>query len=89
MKAIVTVIGKDRVGIISQVSAMLAEENVNVLDISQTVMREYFTMIMLVDASNIKSSFGDLAKRMADFGDESGLSIRIQREDIFNAMHRI
>ena len=89
MKAIVTVIGKDRVGIISQVSAMLAEENINVLDISQTVMREYFTMIMLVDASNIKSSFGDLAKRMADFGDESGLSIRIQREDIFNAMHRI
>ena len=89
MKAIVTVIGKDRVGIISQVSAMLAEENVNVLDISQTVMREYFTMIMLVDASNIKSSFGDLAKRMADIGDESGLSIRIQREDIFNAMHRI
>ena len=89
MKAIVTVIGKDRVGIISQVSAMLAEENVNVLDISQTVMREYFTMIMLVDASDIKSSFGDLAKRMAAFGDESGLSIRIQREDIFNAMHRI
>lgn len=89
MKAIVTVIGKDRVGIISQVSAMLAEENVNVLDISQTVMREYFTMIMLVDASAIKSTFGDLAKKLAAAGEESGLSIRIQREDIFNAMHRI
>lgn len=89
MRAIVTVIGKDQVGIIAAVCALLAEHNVNVLDISQTVLQEYFTMIMLVDASQINVSFADLAKTLEAAGNERALSIRIQREDIFNAMHRI
>ncbi|MBR2521412.1 MAG: ACT domain-containing protein [Oscillospiraceae bacterium] len=88
-KAIVTVIGKDRVGIIAQVCALLSEEKVNVLDISQTVMREYFTMIMLVDVSELEVSFDELSKKLRECGEKEGLSIRIQREEIFNAMHRI
>ena len=89
MRAIVTVIGKDQVGIIAAVCALLSEKNVNVLDISQTVLQEYFTMIMLVDAGEAKISFADLAKELEEAGTQRGLSIRIQREDIFNAMHRI
>ena len=89
MKAIVTVIGKDRVGIIAAVCALLSEHGVNVLDISQTVLQDYFTMIMMVDAANITVPFADLATRLEQKGQEMNLSIRIQREDIFNAMHRI
>ena len=89
MKAIVTVIGKDRVGIIADVSRILAEQGVNVLDISQTVLQEYFTMIMLVDVSACEVSFSELADQLERAGTEQNLSIRIQREDIFNAMHRI
>ena len=85
MKAIVTVIGKDRVGIIALVSRLLAERGVNVLDISQTVLQDYFTMIMLVDASGCTEPAGELAAE----GEEHGIQIRIQREDIFNAMHKI
>ena len=89
MRAIVTVIGKDQVGIIASVCALLAEHKVNVLDISQTVMQEYFTMIMLVDASDVGVPFADLVTLLEQKGQEMNLSIRIQREDIFNAMHRI
>ena len=89
MRAIVTVIGKDTVGIIASVCAMLAEEGVNVLDISQTVLQGYFTMIMMVDISKAKIDFAALSKKLADGGREHGLDIRIQREDIFEAMHRI
>ena len=89
MKAIVTVIGKDTVGIIAGVCARLAERGVNVLDISQTIMHGDFTMIMLVDLTACASSFDGLSAELADYGEERGLSIRIQREDIFNAMHRI
>jgi ACT domain-containing protein len=89
MRAIVTVIGKDRVGIIAQVCAMLAENGVNVLDISQTVLQEYFTMIMLVDASGCSKPFAALAGELKAEGEGAGLDIRMQREDIFNAMHRI
>ena len=89
MRAIVTVIGKDRVGIIASVCALLAEHKVNVLDISQTVMQEYFTMIMLVDASDVGVPFADLVTLLEQKGQDMNLSIRIQREDIFNAMHRI
>ena len=89
MRAIVTVIGKDQVGIIAAVCALLSKHNVNVLDISQTILEEYFTMIMLVDVSTITVSFAELAKELETAGEERGLSIRIQREDIFNAMHRI
>ena len=89
MRAIVTVIGRDQVGIIAAVCALLSEKNVNVLDISQTVLQEYFTMIMLVDASQATVPFAQLKDALAAAGQERGLDIRIQREDIFNAMHRI
>ena len=89
MRAIVTVIGKHRVGIIADVTALLAQYGVNVLDISQTVLQEYFTMIMLVDAAQCTVPFADLARTLDEAGTQRGLQIRAQREDIFNAMHRI
>ena len=89
MRAIVTVIGKDRVGIIADVTALLAQYGVNVLDISQTVLQEYFTMIILVDAAQCTVPFADLARTLDEAGTQRGLQIRAQREDIFNAMHRI
>ena len=89
MRAIVTVIGKDTVGIIAAVCALLAQHKVNVLDISQTVLQEYFTMIMLVDAKEADLPFAQLAELLQKEGEAQGLSIRMQREDIFNAMHRI
>lgn len=89
MRAIVTVIGKDHVGIIADVTALLAQYGVNVLDISQTVLQEYFTMIMLVDASQCTVPFADLARALDEAGTQRSLQIRAQREDIFNVMHRI
>ena len=89
MRAIVTVIGKDHVGIRASVCGLLAENGVNILDISQTILQEYFTMIMLVDTSDCGVSFAELANVLKEKGEGSGLSIRIQREDIFDAMHRI
>jgi ACT domain-containing protein len=89
MRAIVTVIGKDKVGIIASVCAILAKNGVNVLDISQTVLQEYFTMIMLVDASGCSLPFTELSALLKEEGLKEGLSVRIQREDIFEAMHRI
>ena len=76
-------------GIIAAVCALLSEKNVNVLDISQTVLQEYFTMIMLVDVSAATVPFARLREELAAAGQERGLDIRIQREDIFDAMHRI
>ena len=89
MKAIVTVIGKDRVGITAAVCALLAQHNINILDISQTVLQEYFTMVMLVDTAACTASVGEMADILEQAGKEQNLFIRIQREDIFNAMHRI
>ncbi len=89
MKAIVTVVGQDRVGIIAAVCAKLAEFNVNVLDISQTVMQGCFTMMMVTEISGCTLSLGEFAKEMEALGTKMGLSIRVQREDIFQAMHRI
>ena len=89
MKAIVTVIGKDRVGITAAVCSILAQHNINILDITQTVLQEYFTMVMLVDTSASHKSVGELSDILEAAGVAEGLSIRIQREDIFNAMHRI
>ena len=89
MKAIVTVVGKDRVGIIANVCTALAGFNVNVLDISQTVMQGYFTMMMAVDVSACTIPLAELCKAMDAKGQEMGLSIRVQREDIFEAMHRV
>jgi len=89
MRAIVTVVGKDRVGIIANVCTLLAESGVNVLDISQTVLQEYFTMVMLVDTAGCPAPVSELAQTLKSRGEEQALSIRIQREDIFDAMHRI
>ena len=89
MRSIVTVIGHDRVGIIAEVCAMLSAQNVNILDISQTILQGYFTMFMLVDVSACAIPFTELAMKLADAGKETGLDIRMLREEIFNAMHRI
>ena len=89
MKAIVTVVGKDQVGIIASVCVELAKYNVNVLDISQTVMQGYFTMMMVVDVAACAIPLAELVVLMEEMGKEKGLSIRLQREDIFEAMHRI
>jgi len=89
MKAVVTVVGKDRVGIIANICVELANYNVNVLDISQTVMQGYFTMMMVVDVANANLPLALICQQMDAKGQEMGLSIRIQREDIFEAMHRV
>ena len=89
MNAIVTVIGKDKVGIIAAVCIKLAEMNVNVLDISQTILDGKFTMVMAVDAANANVGFEELAAQLRELGEGMELSIRIQREELFDAMHRI
>jgi len=89
MKAVLTVIGKDRIGIIAAVSNILAGCNINILDISQTIMQGFFTMIMLVDISQMSLGFSEISEELDRKGQELGLSIRLQHEDIFNAMHRI
>ena len=89
MKAVVTVVGKDTVGIIANVCTELAGCNVNVLDISQTVMQGYFTMMMVVDVSGANCPMAELAQKLDEKGKEMGLSIRLQREEIFKAMHRV
>ena len=89
MKAIVTVVGKDAVGIIASVCVQLASYNINILDISQTVMQGYFTMMMAVDTSACTVPLVQLAQEMEQKGKEMNLSIRLQREDIFEAMHRV
>ena len=89
MKAVVTVVGKDRVGIIAAVCTQLSDFQVNVLDISQTVMQGYFTMMMVVDVSACPIPVAELAKALEEKGKEMQLSIRLQREDIFEAMHKV
>ena len=89
MKAIVTVVGKDQVGIIASVCVHLASFHVNVLDIRQTVMQGYFTMMMIVDVTDSTIPLAQLAQQVEEKGKELNLSIRLQREDIFEAMHRI
>ncbi|MCI5689344.1 MAG: ACT domain-containing protein [Clostridiales bacterium] len=90
MRAVITVAGKDRVGIIATVTQSLAQQNINVLDITQTILPpDFFTMVMLVDVSQSAIPFGEVADRMAALGQEMGMDIRAQREDTFQAMHRI
>ena len=89
MRAIVTVIGKDKPGIISKVSTSLAENNVNIEDISQTIVQGNFTMIMLCDISNSKLVLKELKLKMEELGEKIGVSIHVQHEDIFDAMHKI
>jgi len=89
MKSFITVIGNDTVGIIASISQILADRNVNILDINQTVMEEIFTMIMMVDTTELSCDFSELSGLLTEYGKDTGLSVRIQREEIFNSMHRI
>jgi ACT domain-containing protein len=89
MRAVITVIGKDKVGIIAKISNILADSSVNILDISQTIMQDIFTMVMLVDIGKLSVSFNDLSKELTEAGNKLCLDIRIQNEEIFNSMHRI
>jgi len=88
-KAIITVVGKDTVGIIAKVCTYLAENQINILDISQTIVQGYFNMMMIVDVSNMVKSFGSVADELEKTGEEIGVKVKIQREDIFTKMHRI
>ena len=89
MKAIITVLGKDKVGIISGVSNALSNMNINILDISQTIMNDVFTMIMQVDTSKSNVEFAKIVENLREESEKLGVDIRIQHEDIFNSMHRI
>lgn len=89
MNAIVTVVGNDRVGIIAAVCKNLASKNVNVLDISQTILNNMFTMVMAIDVEKANVSFTQLQEDLKALGVEMGLSIHVQREDIFDSMHTI
>ncbi|MBQ1369388.1 MAG: ACT domain-containing protein [Firmicutes bacterium] len=89
MKAIVSVFAKDQKGIIAYVTQILADNGINILDISQTLMQEYFAMIMLVDTSDCELTFDALSALLKEKGKEKNLSVQIQREDIFNSMHKI
>ena len=88
-KVIITVVGKDTVGIIAKVCTYLSEGSVNVLDISQTIVSGYFNMMMIVDVSSMTKSFGQVSEELEQAGDEIGVRVKIQREDIFIKMHRI
>ena len=89
MKAVVTVTGKDKKGIIATVSAFLAKKGINIADISQTILDEYFVMIMIVDMSEAKAELAVIARECTELGKQIGMSIYLQHEDIFNAMHSI
>ena len=89
MKAVVTVIGKDTVGILAKVSAECAAHNANIIDVTQSVMRDMFTMIMLIDISDLSSDFSSLNASLEKLGDEIGMKVHVMHEDIFNSMHRI
>ena len=89
MRAVVTVTGKDKKGIISKISAFLSEKNANIEDISQTILGEYFAMIMLVDLSEATEELSALAKECSELGRKIGMSVYMQHEDIFNAMHNV
>jgi len=89
LRAIITVICKDTIGIIARVTAILASNGVNILDISQSVLQEFFAMVMLVDLTKCAIPFADLQKKLEAEGQAMGMSVRMQREDVFEAMHRI
>lgn len=88
-KTIITVVGKDTVGIIAKVCTYLAENQINILDISQTIVSDYFNMMMIVDTNNATKVFGDMADELAALGEEIGVVIKCQKEEIFDKMHRI
>lgn len=88
-KTIITVVGKDTVGIIARVCTYLAENEINILDISQTIVQGYFNMMMIVDTHEMKKSFGDMADELTALGEEIGVAVKCQKEEIFDKMHRI
>ncbi len=88
-KTIITVVGKDTVGIIAKVCTYLAENNINILDISQTIVQDYFNMMMIVDTNRSAKVFGDMSDELAVLGEEIGVVIKCQKEEIFDQMHRI
>ena len=89
MKTVVSVIGKDSVGIIAKVSAVCTECNVNIVDITQSVLQDMFVMVMLTEIAELKGSFAEFSEKMKKLGEENGLDIRVMHEDVFNSMHRI
>lgn len=89
MRAVVTVVGKDKKGIIAKVATSLYEADINILDISQTIMQDLFTMIMLIDCKESQQNISDISQKLECVADELELSIRVQREDIFSSMHKI
>lgn len=89
MRAIITVIGIDQIGIIAEVSTLLSEEKVNILDISQTILDDYFTMTMLVELDSLEISLDELKNKLNEKGEKLGVSIKLQHEEIFRSMHRI
>ncbi len=89
MKAVITVVGSDRIGIIAAITKVLAETQVNILDISQTIMQNIFTMVMLVDLSKLNCEYSQLGELLKNVGKELCVDIRLQREEIFTSMHRI
>ena len=89
MKAIITVLGTDQPGIIARISACLYQNNVNILDITQTILSGYFTMVMVVDLAGMKSGFDEMSGELSALGGDIGLEIRMQRSEIFDAMHRL
>ena len=89
MKAVITVTGKDSMGIIAAVSALCTEHGANIVDISQTVMQEYFAMMMLVDLDRMRTPFGAFADEPEKLAEKNGLKIHAMHEDVFNSMHRI
>ena len=89
MKAVITVIGHDTVGILAKVSAACAEKGANIIDVTQSVMRDMFTMIMLVDIGSLNSDFSDLCSSLEALGEQIGMKVHVMHEDIFNSMHRI
>ena len=88
-KTIMTVVGNDTVGIIAKVCTYLAQNQVNILDISQTIVQGYFNMMMIVDTNQMQKTFGDMADELAALGEEIGVVIKCQKEEIFDKMHRI
>lgn len=88
-RAIVTVVGKDRVGIIAALSSILAEANANIVDISQTILQEFFTMVMIADLSGCTLDLGELQDRLARKGEELGVKVTVQHEKVFGYMHRV
>ena len=89
MKGIVTVLGRDQKGIIAKVCTYLSNEGVNILDISQTIVQGFFNMIMIVDLTGQETRFFEMASRLTEIGNSMEIQVRLQREDIFNSMHRL